>query len=123
LILTLVSFYSLQGNGSTNGCCSKCWREKQKSKEAAEAAAAPKPSAVPVEEEPQPMDVEPEVAEPVEVKAPSPAANPLKKKKKKTSYKNMMAGIRQCTERDLEKEKEALRKVTGGGAFSKIDKI
>ena len=25
--------------------------------------------------------------------------------------------------RDLEKEKEALRKVTGGGAFSKIDKI
>lgn len=45
-------------------------------------------------------------------------------KKKKTSYKNVMASMMKHTgERDQEKEKEALRKVVGGGAFSKIDKI
>jgi hypothetical protein len=49
----------------------------------------------------------------------------VQKKKKKASYKNMMASMmkQQSPERDVEKEKEALRKVTGGGAFSKIDKI
>jgi hypothetical protein len=36
----------------------------------------------------------------------------------------LMAGMMKCSpERDVEKEKEQLRKVTGGGAFSKIDKI
>jgi len=56
------------------------------------------------------------------VQKQTPAPTP--KKKKKTSYKSMMAGIVMGTpERDVEKEKEALRKVTGGGAFSKIDKI
>ena len=49
------------------------------------------------------------------------------KKKKKKSYKNLMAGMMNSppTKDDNkdEKEKEALRKVTGGGAFSKIDKI
>lgn len=94
----------------------------QKSKEAAVAAATPKPVVRPVEEEPQPMDVEPEVAPaPVEVKAPAPTVT--KKKKKKASYKNMMATMMKSSERDMEKEKESLRKVTGGGAFSKIDKI
>ena len=49
------------------------------------------------------------------------------KKKKKKSYKNLMAGMMNSpptkdANKD-EKEKEALRKVTGGGAFSKIDKI
>ncbi len=47
-----------------------------------------------------------------------------KKKKKKTSYKSMMAAMTQGNnEYDIEKEKESLRKVTGGGTFSKIDKI
>ena len=51
-------------------------------------------------------------------------AAPAKKKKKKASYKAMMAGvIKSSPARDVEKEKEQLRKVTGGGAFSKIDKI
>lgn len=49
----------------------------------------------------------------------------VKKKKKKTSYKSMMANITKRTkdEKDIEKEKESLRKVTGGGVFAKIDKI
>lgn len=55
-----------------------------------------------------------------------PAATPTKKKgkKKKKSYKAMMAGMMtNSPDRDVEKEKDALRKVTGGGAFSKIEKI
>lgn len=48
-----------------------------------------------------------------------------KKKKKKTSYKAMMANMTQRNkdEKDIEMEKEGLRKVTGGGTFTKIDKI
>merc|ERR1712238_303720 len=47
------------------------------------------------------------------------------KKKKKISYKSMMASMTQNTKSaaDIQKEKENLRKVTGGGAFLKIDKI
>jgi len=47
-----------------------------------------------------------------------------KKKKKKTSYKNMMANMmkEKSTDRDTAKD-DAIRKVTGGGNFSKIDKI
>mmetsp|Transcript_16264 Transcript_16264/g.25304 ORF Transcript_16264/g.25304 Transcript_16264/m.25304 type:complete len:83 (+) Transcript_16264:193-441(+) len=47
-----------------------------------------------------------------------------KKKKKKASYKNMMAGMMHTSDsRDIDKEKERINKVTGGGAFTKIDKI
>mmetsp|Transcript_5240 Transcript_5240/g.8281 ORF Transcript_5240/g.8281 Transcript_5240/m.8281 type:complete len:169 (-) Transcript_5240:119-625(-) len=48
-----------------------------------------------------------------------------KKKAKKKSYKNMMASMMHSSpSRDTDKEKDAaIRKVTGGGAFSKIDKI
>lgn len=48
-----------------------------------------------------------------------------RKKKKKTSYKAMMANMTKRTkdEKDIETEKEELRKVTGGGAFSKIERI
>lgn len=50
---------------------------------------------------------------------------PKKKKKKKASYKALMAGVLQSSSpsRDVENEKEGLRKVTGGGAFIKVDKI
>lgn len=50
---------------------------------------------------------------------------PKKKKGKKKSYKAMMAGMMstQANSEKAEKEKEALRKVTGGGAFSKVEKI
>jgi len=84
-------------------------------------------------DEAQPMDVEEILCQPV-VKpkkeavaetAAQPASVAPKKKKKKTSYKNMMAGMMKSSpERDVEKEtKESIHKVTGGGAFSKIDKI
>lgn len=51
----------------------------------------------------------------------------LKKKKKKASYKSMMAGMMQNNhqseaERDV-KEMEKIRSVTGGGQFTKVDKI
>jgi len=62
--------------------------------------------------------------EPV-VTVDAPVEKPKKKKKKKTSYKAMMANMTKCnkTEDAIQKEKDNLRKVTGGGAFSKIDKI
>jgi hypothetical protein len=46
-------------------------------------------------------------------------------KKKKTSYKSMMADMTKRTkdENDINREKEGLRKVTGGGTFAKIDRI
>lgn len=50
--------------------------------------------------------------------------SPKKKKGKKKSYKNLMASmVHSEPTKDIEKEKDALRKVTGGGVFSKIDKI
>jgi len=55
-----------------------------------------------------------------------PAVAPqLKKKKKKKSYKNMMASmmLQQSPSKDEDKDVAAIRKVTGGGVFSKIDKI
>ena len=49
---------------------------------------------------------------------------PPKKKKKKKGYKGLMAGMLEGTDRDIDKEKEKqIKKVTGGGAFQKIDKI
>lgn len=59
--------------------------------------------------------------------APAPAANApaKKKKKKKASYKNMMASMMKETTKDAKDtfKDDAIRKVTGGGAFSKIEKI
>lgn len=94
------------------------------------AAAEAKQAAAPTSE-PEPMEVEPMECKPVmeemepapAVDAPEPATNDAKKKKKK-SYINLMAGMMKSSPtRDVEKEKEQLRKVTGGGTFSKIDKI
>ena len=72
----------------------------------------------PVSQEPAPMEVDTETVE----KQPA-AETPKKKKKKKASYKNMMAGMMQGGPKDIEKQKEKLREVTGGGTFTKIDKI
>ena len=84
----------------------------------------------PVVEEAQPMDVEAEdaaqspVPEVTLIEEAVAATTVIKKKKKKTSYKNLLADMMHAsTARDIEKEKESLRKVTGGGVFSKIDKI
>ena len=63
-------------------------------------------------------------ADSVSEKQPVAAAAPKKRSKKKKSYKAMMAGMMaSAPPRDAEKDKEALRQVTGGGTFSKIDKI
>jgi hypothetical protein len=47
----------------------------------------------------------------------------VKKKVKKTSYKAMMASMTKCQKTADDLQKESLRNVTGGGTFSKIDKI
>lgn len=67
---------------------------------------------------------EPTTAAAAETK-PAAAPSPTKKKKKKKmSYKNMMAGMMETSgPRDAEKEKESIKKNTGGGNFMKIDKI
>jgi len=79
------------------------------------------------EDTPTPMEVdEPTILAQSPIPKQAPVAPKKKsKKKKKMSYKDMMSSMLQGSgeSRDIEKEKEALRKVTGGGAFSKIDKI
>lgn len=59
-----------------------------------------------------------------ELKSLSDVATP-KKKKKKTSYKAMLEGMMtgSGTSTDIEKQKDKIRSVTGGGVFVKIDKI
>lgn len=117
-----------KGNGAHGGCCSKCFRDMQKKQGLDVAPAEPGKS------EPEPMDIaatEPamEVDEPPQgdaaVEEQSMVDAPKKKKKKKASYKALMAGVLQSSSpsRDVEKEKEGLRKVTGGGAFIKVEKI
>ena len=110
-----------QGSNATGDCCSKCFNALQKSSVPSPAPPSPQPVASP----------EPTVDEvPAPVAAPEPTAAPTisepikKKKKKKTSYKNMLAGMMEGSgARDVEKEKETIKRVTGGGQFSKIDKI
>ena len=126
-------FLSTQGNAATGGCCSKCWRDSQKKKDNAVAPIPEPKKNEPLSAADEPMvQAKPVVEEPKkdgEVEAQvekQPAATPTKKKgkKKKKSYKAMMAGMMtNSPDRDVEKEKDALRKVTGGGAFSKIEKI
>jgi hypothetical protein len=60
----------------------------------------------------------------IEAKSFSDVGTP-KKKKKKTSYKAMMEGMMNGSgsSADLEKQKDKIRSVTGGGVFVKIDKI
>ena len=143
------SFDRSQGSDATGDCCSKCWASvKPKNfsatskgvsggepEKATETVTAAEPSSGKAEThskdvmEPSASSAEghtkmssPEKAvDPLTVDTPSPA----KKKKKKASYKSMMAGMLggNLASRDIEKEKEKLIEVTGGGAFQKIDKI
>jgi hypothetical protein len=74
-------------------------------------------TAEPMDVDEAPMDNEEKPGAPSQMAA-------AKKKKKKTSYKAMMQSMTKPTgSRDAEKDKETIRKATGGGAFSKIDKI
>mmetsp|Transcript_12343 Transcript_12343/g.21401 ORF Transcript_12343/g.21401 Transcript_12343/m.21401 type:complete len:148 (+) Transcript_12343:79-522(+) len=122
------------GSNATGDCCSKCYNEMNKKQGAtcAPVAAtqpqpsvttAPAPPAAVTTATPAPVP-EPTAAAIVETK-PAAAPSPTKKKKKKKmSYKNMMAGMMETSgPRDAEKEKESIKKNTGGGAFMKIDKI
>ena len=118
--LTHIFLSPSQGSGATGGLCSKCWRDNMKKEEAAvcppaqttETETTPAPTAAAVEST-TPMDVD-----------TNATTTTIKKKKKKKSYKSLMAGMMKTEQpRDVEKEKEQLRSVTGGGAFSKIDKI
>lgn len=110
------------GSGATDYFCSKCFLERQKSRGCQEVSRhdVKRLPSGPLDLSQEPMEVETPVPE-VEAKAPQPTP---KKKTKKTSYKSMMAAMTKASaDKDVEKEKEKLRKVTGGGAFSKIDKI
>jgi len=71
------------------------------------------------------MEVDASVTTQSPVKPTNLVTKKKTKKKKKASYKSMMSNMLQGsgTSRDIEKEKLALHKVTGGGAFSKIEKI
>ena len=121
------------GNPATGNCCSKCWREAQKKKGNVESSnnvavsSSPTPMEVDAPAAPQPTDAEASAipAAPVVDKSVESAPKAVKKKKKKTSYKSMMASMTKRTkdDSDIQKEKEGLRKVTGGGTFSKVDKI
>ena len=86
-----------------------------------------------VQETPEPMEVEESPPSPtfapsemdMTAEAEAPAEEKKRKKKKKTSYRSMMTNMTKRTkdESDIQKEREELRKVTGGGTFSKIDRI
>ena len=117
------------GSNATGDMCSKCWNDKQLREKKANPILAPS-SITPQEIKPQPVmnSVKVTITEPVSqapVTAASTTAPKKKSKKKKNSYKAMMAGIVQTnvSDRNVEQEKEGIRKVTGGGVFSKIDKI
>lgn len=131
-----------QGSNATGDCCSKCYNAILK-KEGATTATATQPTtptaapaasiavtttAAPTNNNDVTMTEATSSApvQPTTVTAAA-AAEPekKKKKKKKVSYKSMMANMTSGngSPRDAEKDKEGIKKVTGGGAFSKIDKI
>ena len=140
-----------QGSDATGDCCSKCWASLKPKNASATSrgvgggepdkamatvtVADPDPSSDKVETDSKDV-TEPSAStaeEPTKMSSPEKAVDflavdtlsPAKKKKKKTSYKSMMAGMLKgnLASRDIEKEKEKLMEVTGGGAFQKIDKI
>lgn len=122
------------GSSATGNCCSKCFLDLQKKANSSteEKVCAPAPmeveSSAPqgASESTEPVAAAPESSVDEKAEAPVVEKKVVKKKKKKTSYKSMMASMtqRNSSEADnIQKQKEGLKKVTGGGAFSKIDKI
>jgi len=119
------------GSKASSEYCSKCWGLLQKSNgglnESCCKVINEKPKIESGEDDTTPGKV---IVETSKTTAPAkatstdtPKKSSKKKKKKAPSYKDMMAGITKGTERNVDEEKKAIRKVTGGGAFSKIDKI
>jgi len=119
------------GCDATGNCCSKCWMESLKKNPTPAPAAAPKveatrPNPGPVATEaPEPMEICEETTKAPPSAAPEAATTTTKKKTKKTSYKAMLAGMMTAQNNDskMEKEREALKKGLGGGAFTKVEKI
>ena len=127
------------GSEATGGCCSKCWMDSLKKTNPSTATTSTSTSTATTSSQPMEIcqetspsrqpDEKPAAVEsaPTDEAKEQPAAAALpvkKKKKKKASYKNMMATMMAGTEtKDVEKEREALGKGLGGGAFSKIEKI
>merc|ERR1712071_559307 len=133
------------GSGTSGDCCSKCWRGTTKQEEKSNTDAVVSTSASmdvkkspisetskilqksEVKETRQKLDFETSktVVTTQKSKVKVEKKPPKKKKKTKFSYKNMLTGIMKTSQkqRDVEAEKQALRKVTGGGAFTKVDKI
>ena len=139
----LPSPHPTQGSNATGDCCSKCWSSLKPENVPAVVTTTTVveltgKAEADVKEEENVMETEAPPSAPSTNEATyniksledtqttvvdSPATTPAKKKKKKTSYKSMMAGMLEEKTRDIEKEKEKLRGVTGGGTFQKIDKI
>jgi len=132
------------GNKATGECCSKCWLEQLRQKKeissltrlskfdpnltpAASQMTTPISSMVSDTSTHRPSLPSTKVTRSImEKNLISQSSTGSKKKKKGISYKTLMASMTKgCvkTDSDLEKEKESLRKVTGGGNFSKIDRI
>jgi len=144
------------GNVATENCCSKCYREKQKKLESSSKSSASTPAVTatetvkttatavsPAEIKPikqqlveksntiidakeDPLKTETTTVAKTPATTTSPAA-PGKKRGKKSSYKNMMKGIRNGNRSAADQKKEneinSIKKVTGGGEFTKIDRI
>ena len=123
------------GSEATGGCCSKCWMDSLKKTKPTEPATTSTSTTTTTSQQSMEICQETAPSRQPEEKKPSvettpteeqPAALPVKtkKKKKKASYKNMMATMMAGNDtKDVEKEREALGKGLGGGAFSKIEKI
>ncbi|ACI64481.1 predicted protein [Thalassiosira pseudonana CCMP1335] len=127
------------GSNATGDCCSKCFNSTRQKGGASATTTPAAPAAAPTVAAPEPVIAAPQapapeattspVSEPTNVEdvtntTEPTAEQPKKKKKKKTSYKNMLADMmKESGARDVEMEKKSIEKVTGGGKFSKIDKI
>jgi len=143
--LSEICQWNEQGSSTSGDCCSKCWREKTKEEEKSNADAVVSTNAS-MDVKKSPISETSKILQKSEVKetrqkldfessktvvAATPTSKakvekkPPKKKKTKLSYKNMLTGMLKPSKkhRDVEGEKQALRKVTGGGAFTKVDKI
>jgi hypothetical protein len=126
-----------KGSNATGDCCSKCWRSLQKQQTKTQEPVANEPVANnDIASESSPMETDGLKLDGIEAICSHPVSNESSsseeslekkspKKKGKPSYRSMMASITQGTKTssDIEKEKESLRNVTGGGSFKKIDRI
>mmetsp|Transcript_17033 Transcript_17033/g.29323 ORF Transcript_17033/g.29323 Transcript_17033/m.29323 type:complete len:147 (+) Transcript_17033:133-573(+) len=123
------------GSNATGDCCSRCWATIKPKDDATNKKGSDDDSNSPAKKiqndsselvAPSALGMDkPSSTDTTATTNTADPPSPAKKKKKKASYKSMMAGMLEGNSktRDVEKEKEKLKKVTGGGQFQKIDKI